>query len=106
MDIAAYTAEYIERELPGELISWLSYLFFPAIIAVLSCCHIVVSGFKAIPIYFWTLLWHLDGQSILDMLCNPEGNGRLIRYNDDGNRRRWRERLQPVPRWARRTHLR
>jgi hypothetical protein len=56
MDVAAYTAEYIEQELPGKLISWLSYLFFPAIIAVLSCCHIVVSGFMAIPICFWTLL--------------------------------------------------
>jgi hypothetical protein len=52
MDVAAYTAEYIEQELPDELISWLSYLFFLAIIAVLSSFHTVVSGFTAIPIYF------------------------------------------------------
>jgi hypothetical protein len=106
MDVAAYTAKYIEQELPGELISWLSYLFFPAIIAVLSSFHIVVSGFTAIPIYFWTLVWHPDGRSILDMLRNPEGSGRLIRYDDDRNHRRWRERSRPVPRWARRTRLR
>jgi hypothetical protein len=69
---------YIEQDLPDELISWLSYLFFPAIIAVLSGCHLAVSGVTAIPIYFWTLLWHPDGRSIFDMLCNPEGNGHLI----------------------------
>jgi hypothetical protein len=61
MDIAACTAKYIEQELPGKLISWLSYLFFPAIIAVLSSFHIVVSSFRAIPIYFRTLVWHPDG---------------------------------------------
>ena len=92
MDIAAYTTEYIEQELPCELISWLSYLFFPAIIAILSSFHIVVSGFTAIPIYFWTLVWHPDGRSILDMLRNPEGCGRLIRYDNDRNRHHWRER--------------
>jgi len=106
MDVTAYTVKYIEQELPCELISWLSYIFFPAIIAVLSSFHIVVSGFTAIPIYFWTLVWHPDGRSIPDMLRNPEGNGRLIRYNNDCNRLRWRERSRPVPRWARRTRLR
>jgi len=105
MDVAAYTAKYIEQELPGELISWLSYLFFPATIAVLSSFHIVISSFTAIPIYCWTLVWHPDGQSILDMLCNPEGNGRHIRYNNNCHHLRWRVRSQPVPRWARRTHL-
>jgi hypothetical protein len=78
LDIAAYTAEYIEQDLPSKLISWLSCLFFPAIIAVLYSCHLAVSGVMAIPIYFWTLFWHPDGCSIFDMLCNPEGNGRLI----------------------------
>jgi hypothetical protein len=92
MDVAAYAAEYIEQELPGKLISWLSYLFFPAIIAVLSYCQVIVSGFTAIPIYYWTLFWHPDGQSIFDMLLNPEGNERLIRHNNDRNRLRWRER--------------
>ncbi len=56
MDVAAYTAKYIEQELPGELIFWLSNLFFPATIAVLFSFHIVISGFTAIPIYFWTLV--------------------------------------------------
>jgi len=39
------------------------------------------------------------------MLRNPEGNGHLIRYNNDRNHLRWRERSRPVPQWARRTHL-
>jgi hypothetical protein len=92
MDVAAYTVKYIEQELPGELISWLSYLFLPATTAMLSYCQIIVIGFTAIPIYSWTLFWHPDGRSILEMLRNPEGNGRLIRYNNDCNRLRWRER--------------
>jgi hypothetical protein len=75
VDVTAYTAKYNEQALPGKLISWLSYLFFLAIIAVLSYCHVVISGFTTIPIYFWTLLWHPDGRSILDMLRNPEENG-------------------------------
>jgi hypothetical protein len=94
------TAEYIEQELFGKLISWLSYLFFPAIIAVLSSCHLAVSGVAAIPIYFRTLLWHPDGCSIFDMLCNPEGNCHLVQYDKDDNRPCWREHLQPVPQSA------
>ena len=66
----------------------------------------MVSSFTAIPIYFWTLLWHPDGQSVLDMLLNPKGNGCLIQLDNDRNRHCWRERLQPVPQWARHTRLR
>jgi hypothetical protein len=40
------------------------------------------------------------------MLCNPEGCGRLIRYDNNRNRHRWRERSRPVTRWARHTRLR
>jgi hypothetical protein len=35
MDAAAYAAEYIKQDLPGKLISWLSYLFFLAMISML-----------------------------------------------------------------------
>jgi hypothetical protein len=98
LDVAAYTTEYIEKDLPGKLISWLSYHFFPAIIAVLTSCHLAVSGVTAIPIYFWTLLWHPDGCSIFDMLCNPEGNGHIVQYNNKNNCSCWREEhSQPVP---------
>jgi hypothetical protein len=78
MDAAAYAAENIEHNLPGKLISWLSYLFFLAIIAMLSSYHLMVSGFMSIPIYFWMLLWHPNGCSIFYMLCNPEGNSHLV----------------------------
>jgi hypothetical protein len=78
MDAADYATEYIKQDLLGELISWLSYIFFPEIIAMLSSCHLMVRGLMSIPIYFWMLLWHLDGCSIFDMLCNPEGNSYLV----------------------------
>ena len=105
MDVIAYAVRHIKQELPGELISWLPYLFFPEIIAVLSFCRATICGLTAIPIYIWALFWHSNGRSILDMLQNPQGNGRLIRYNNDSNRCRWRERSHPVPQWAQRTHL-
>jgi hypothetical protein len=97
MNAADYAAKYIKQDLPGKLISWLSYLFFPAIIAMLSSCHSMVSRLMSIPIYFWTLLWHTDGCSIFDMLCNPEGNSRLVRYDNNDTHPCWREQSQPVP---------
>ncbi len=100
MNAADYAAKYIKQDLPGKLISWLSYLFFPAIIAMLSSCHSMVSRLMSIPIYFWTLLWHTDGCSIFDMLCNPEGNSRLVRYDNNDTHPCWREQSQPVPWWA------
>jgi hypothetical protein len=78
MDTADYSTEYIKQDMPSKLISWLSYLFFLAIIAMLSSCHLMVSRLMSIPIYFWMLLWHPDGCPIFDMLCNPEGNGCLV----------------------------
>ncbi len=68
MDVIAYAVRHIEQELPVELISWLSYLFFPAIIAVLSYCRAAICSLTAIPVYLWALFWHPNGQSILDML--------------------------------------
>jgi hypothetical protein len=78
MDDADYAIEYTKQDLLGELISLLSYLFFLTIIAILSSCHLLVSRLMSIPIYFWTLLWHPGGCFIFDILCNPEGNGRLV----------------------------
>jgi hypothetical protein len=56
LDAAAYAAECIEQDLPEELIYWLSYLFFLAIIAILSSCHLMLSELMSIPNYFWMLL--------------------------------------------------
>jgi hypothetical protein len=78
MNAVAYTLYYIEHDFPSKLLSWLSYLFFPGIIAMLSSCHFMVRKNMTIPIYFWMLLWHPDGHPILDMLCSPEGNSRLV----------------------------
>jgi hypothetical protein len=61
--------------IPDELMSWLSYLFYPAISSMLSNLHIAISGIMAIPIYLWMLIWHPDGRLIIEMLRNPDGNG-------------------------------
>ena len=74
---------YIKHDFPDKIISWLSYLFYPAISSMLLPFHVLFSRIIVIPIYFWTLLLHLDGRLILAMLCNPKGNGRLIQYNSD-----------------------
>jgi hypothetical protein len=91
MDTADYATKYIKQDLPSKLISWHSYLFFLAIISMLSSCHLMVSGLMSIPIYFWMLLWHPDICSIFDMLCNPKGNCCLVQYDNNNTCPRWRE---------------
>jgi hypothetical protein len=91
VNAASQPVHYVEPDFPDELISWLSYLFYPAISSMLSNLHIAISGIMATPIHFWMLLWHLDGRLIIEMLCNPEENGRFVQYNNDVNRYRWRE---------------
>ncbi len=51
-------------------------------------------------LYFWNLLWHPNGHSIIDMLQNPEGHGRMISSNTNPCCRRFREQARPVPRWV------
>jgi hypothetical protein len=86
MNASAYTIHYVENDLPIEIIGWLSYIFAPGIISMLSKCYLVIGRIMAIPIYFWTLLWHPNGCSIIEMLKNPEGHGQLIQYNRDKNK--------------------
>ena len=101
MDVAAYTAEYVEQELPGEIFGWLGYTLIPPITATLVNGSAFLHGIVSVPIYFWNLVWHPNGRSIIDMLRNPEGNGRFISSNKQNRYRiRWRERARPVPRWV------
>jgi hypothetical protein len=63
--------------------------------------HSITCMIISIPIYSWKLFWHPNGQSIFDMLRDPEGNKQLIPYNKPEDCHRWQERARPVPHWAR-----
>jgi hypothetical protein len=75
MDTASYVATYIKNDFPLEVMTWLLYLFIPAISSLLSSCFLLFCRLLSIPIYSWKLLFHPDGHSILDILQNPEGKG-------------------------------
>jgi hypothetical protein len=75
VDTASYAAKYIKNDFPLELMTWLSYLFIPAISSMLSSCYLLFCGLLMIPIYSLKLLFHPDGCSILEILQNPEGHG-------------------------------
>jgi hypothetical protein len=78
VDTATYVAKYIKDDFPLELMTWLLYLFIPAISPLLSSCYLLICGLLLIPIYSWKLLFHPDGHSILDILQNPEGHGQFV----------------------------
>ena len=59
---------YLEQDLPFEILTWLGYMTIPHIIAILYGFIAFIQGLFSVPLYFWTLLWHPNGQSILDML--------------------------------------
>jgi hypothetical protein len=92
--------KYLEQEFPIKLFSWLGYIFIPPIMALLQGYIGFIRGLISIPLYFWNLLWHPNGPSIYDMLCNPEGQGRFISRTDNPVRRQYCERARPVPRWV------
>jgi hypothetical protein len=105
INAASQTVCYVKHDFPDELMSWLSYLFYPAITSMLSNLHIKISRIMAIPIYFWMLLWHPDGHSIIEMRYNPERNGCFVQYNNDVNHYHWREHSQPASQWAWQTRI-
>jgi hypothetical protein len=78
MDTASYAAKYIKNDFPLHMITWLSYLFIPAICSMLSSCYLLFCGLLSIPIYSWKLLFHPDGHSNLDILQNLKGQGQLF----------------------------
>jgi hypothetical protein len=44
MDTASYAAKYIKNDFPLEVMTWLSYLFIPAIGSMLSSCYLLFCG--------------------------------------------------------------
>jgi len=98
--LAGHVIKYLEQEFPIELFGWLGYILIPHVTALLQGYIGFIRGILSVPLYFWNLLWHPNGRSIYDMLCNPEGQGRFISRTDNPIRRRYRERARPVPRWV------
>ena len=96
--LAGHVIKYLEQEFPIELFGWLGYILIPHVTALLQGYIGFIRGILSVPLYFWNLLWHPNGRSIYDMLCNPEGQGRFISRTDNPIRRRYRERARPVPR--------
>ncbi len=97
---ASYAATYMENDFPLEAMTWLSYLYIPAIGSMLSSCNILFCGLLWIPIYSLKILFHPNGRSLLNILQNPEGHGQFVWYNDDKNQHCWRERAHFVLWWA------
>jgi hypothetical protein len=92
--------KYLEQVFPVELFGWLGYIFIPYIAAILQGYIAFIQGILLVPLYFWNLLWHPNGRSIIDMLWNPEGHGRMILSNTNPCCCRFQEQALPVPRWV------
>ncbi len=95
-----HALKYLEQDFLVELLGWLGYIFISYISAFIQGCIAFICGILLIPLYFWNLLWHPNGRSIYDMLCNPEGHGRLISSTNHPCCCRYREWARPVPRWV------
>ncbi len=77
------------------------YLFIPFIGSIVLSLHSFTHWILGIPIYSWTLLWHADGRSILEMLQNLEGSKWILPYDKKDTHHCWQERARTVPCWAR-----
>jgi hypothetical protein len=75
MNFIGYFFKYLEQDFPVELFGWLGYIFIPSLTAILQGYIAFTQGIFLVPLYFWNLLWHPNGRSILDMLWNPEDHG-------------------------------
>ena len=104
MNVFDYVIRYLETDLSMEILDWLSYLFLPSFMFIISHFHHMVVWFFAIPIYFWTLLWHPNGRSIIAMLKDPNGHGRFLKHKQYENKFHWRERSRDTPFWVKRSH--
>ncbi len=109
MNAINYTVNYMEQDVPNEVFGWLGYIFIPYITAILQGSIAFICGVLSVPLYFWNLLRHPNGRSILDMLRNPEGHGQFISSTTNPCCRQYREQPRPVPQWVWRckpSHLR
>jgi hypothetical protein len=93
--------KYLDQDFPIEFIGWIQYIFGPSFAFMIGSGVSFIYGILSIPIYFWNLFWHPNGRSIVDMLANPNGNGRFISSRDK-HHHRWREQARFTPRWVQR----
>jgi hypothetical protein len=92
---------YLEQDFPIEFFGWIQYIFAPTLYFTVESCASFLYGILSIPIYFWNLIWHPNGRSIIDMLSNPKGNRRFVQSKET-RCYCWRERACSIPQWVRR----
>ena len=71
MVFIGHVFKYLKQDFPIELFGWLGYIFIPYIPAILQGYIAFIHGIFLVLLYFWNLLWHPNGRSVLDMICNP-----------------------------------
>ena len=76
-DNFAKRAQEISAGIFWESIHWTCYFLAPMSWLLLMISTQFVHDIILIPKYAWDLLWHPDGRSIFQMLCNPNGDGPL-----------------------------
>lgn len=81
-----------------QMIVWLLYLATPPIAWLILSLGSIFCLFMSPIIYFWQLLWHPNGRSILEMLRDPNGDGDQL-PPDPGDKPS-KVRRCPVPRWV------
>ena len=70
-------AQEISAGIFWESIHWTFYCLAPMSWFLLTISTQFVHDIILVPKYAWDLLWHPDGRSIFQMLCNPNGDGPL-----------------------------
>ena len=70
-------AQEISAGIFWESIHWTCYFLAPMSWFLLTISTQFVHDIILVPKYAWDLLWHPDGRSIFQMLCNPNGDGPL-----------------------------
>ncbi len=101
MDATDCTIHYIKNDFPVDLISWVSYLPFPAISPTLSNSHFIYDEWDHVNsnIFLDTSLaskWTL----ILKLFWDPERHDQLVWYNNDQHCYCLQERSHSIPPWA------
>ncbi len=93
--------KYLDQDFPIEFFGWIQHIFGPSFAPMIGSGVSIIYGILSIPIYFLNLFWHPNGCSIVDMVANPNDNGRFISSRDK-HHHGWREQACFTPRLVQR----
>ena len=74
LNITECVFKYLDQDFSTEFFGWIGYTLIPLIVTTIGHASSFIHDILSIPIYFWNLLWHPNGHSIIDMQQKPEGN--------------------------------